>query len=527
MRHAAIGALFGLACSAAALSSVLAADLVIGARTELAMDPHAQWLDTNTSYYNHIYGSLVRIDERSAIVPDLAESWKIVSDTEWQFNLRKGVKFHDGSSLDAADIVASFARARTLPTATSPFTGAIATVKEVKAVDENTISITTTRPDPVLLHAIANIQIIPSELGGATTDSFNTGKSVVGTGPYKYSGFKAGDRLELARNPDYWGKKATWDRVTFRFIPDDAARVAALLGNDVDLIDFVPPRLVERVSAAPNAALFLGPSDRPIFLIMDTERDVSPFIKDKNGVALTKNPLKDKRVREALTIAIDRPLLAKRVMDGAATPSSQPTAPGFGGYNDSLKVPPFDAARAKALLAEAGYPDGFAMTVHCTNDRYVNDEKVCQAIGQMLARIGLKMSVEALPRSVFFPVATNHTSDARYSFLLLGWGNSSTGDAGLVPNMLHSYDKPRGLGTWNLGHYSNPEIDKTIEAAVSTMDLKKRYEGLAQSMKLAMEDHALIPLYTQSVIMAARKGLTYTTWANERTNAESVGGTKP
>jgi peptide/nickel transport system substrate-binding protein len=525
MRRVLFGILAGLACMAA--PAALAADLVVGARTELAMDPHAQWLDTNTSYYNHIYGSLVRIDEKSAIVADLAESWKVISDTEWQFNLRRGVKFHDGSALDAADVVASFGRARSLPTATSPYTGAIATVKEVRAVDAQTISITTTRPDPVLLHAIANIQIIPSELAGATTDSFNTGKSVVGTGPYRFVGFKAGDRLELARNSDYWGAKPKWDRVTFRFIPDDAARVAALLGNDVDLIDFVPPRLVERVKAAPNASVFLGPSDRSIFLIPDTERDVSPFIRDRDGKPLAKNPLKDKRVREALALAIDRDLLTKRVMDSAATPSSQPTAPGFGGYNDSLKVPAYDVNRAKALLTEAGYPEGFGMTVHCTNDRYVNDEKVCQAIGQMLARIGLRMSVEALPRSVFFPVATNHTSDARYSFMLLGWGNSSTGDAGVVPNILHSLDRARGFGSWNLGHYANPAIDKAIEAAVSTMDLKQRYAGLAQAMRLAMEDYALIPLYTQSVIMAARKGLTVTTWANERTNAESVVGAKP
>ena len=254
-------------------------------------------------------------------------------------------------------------------------------MKEVKAVDANTISIVTTRPDPVLLHALANIQIIPSELASATTDSFNTGKSAIGSGPYKFVSFKAGDRLELARNPEYWGNKAKWDRVTFRFIPDDAARVAALLGNDVDLIDFVPPRLVERVKSAPNAALFLGPSDRTIFLIPDTERDASPFVKDKDGNRLAKNPLKDKRVREAIALSIDRDLLTKRVMDGAAIPSSQPTAPGFGGYHDGLKVPAFDPSRAKRLLADAGYQEGFSMTVHCTNDRYVNDERVCQAVG--------------------------------------------------------------------------------------------------------------------------------------------------
>jgi peptide/nickel transport system substrate-binding protein len=524
MSRAAWGAL--MAASLLFCCQAFAADIVIGARTELAMDPHAQWLDTNTSYYNHVYGSLVRIDETSAIVPDLAESWRIASDTEWHFTLRAGVKFHDGSAFDAADVVASFKRARTLPTATSPYTGAIATVKDVTAPDPHTIVITTTRPDPVLLHALANIQIIPSELAAATTDSFNTGQSVVGTGPYRFSAYRAGDRLVLERNAGYWGTPAKWDRVTFRFIPDDAARVAALLGGDVDLIDFVPPRLAERIRTAPNAAVVLGTSDRPIFLIPDVERDSSPYVRDANGRRMAKNPLKDRRVREALAIAVDRDLLTRRVMEGAATPSSQPTAPGFGGYNASLGVPHYDPERARNLIAEAGYPQGFGLTIHCTNDRYVNDDKICQAIGQMFSRIGLKMQVETLPRSVFFPKATNHASDERYSFMLLGWGNSSTGDAGLVPNMLHSLDKSRGLGTWNLGHYANPAVDKVIDEAISTMELKQRYAALAEAMRLSMEDFALIPLHTQSVIVGLRKGLTYTTWANERTNAESIGGAK-
>jgi peptide/nickel transport system substrate-binding protein len=515
-----------LAASLLSCSSGFAADIVIGARTELAMDPHAQWLDTNTSYYNHIYGSLVRINEKSAIVPDLAESWKIVSDTEWQFKLRRNVIFHDGSAFDAADVTASFQRARRLPTATSPYTGAIATVKDVAIVDPETIAISTIRTDPVLLHALANIQIVPSEQATATTDSFNTGQSVVGTGPYKFVSYKAGDRLVLERNGSYWGSPGKWDRVTFRFIPDDAARVAALLGGDVDLIDFVPPRLAERIRSAPNTSLTTGTSDRTIYLIMDTERDSSPFIRDASGQRMATNPLKDKRVREALTLAVDRDLLSRRVMEGAATPSSQPTAPGFGGYNDALKAPPYDPDRTKKLLAEAGYPQGFGLTIHCTNDRYVNDEKVCQALGQMFARAGLKMAVETLPRAVFFPRATNHTSDDRFSFLLLSWGNSSTGDAGVVSNVLHSLDKARGLGSWNLGHYSNPAVDKVIDQALSTMDLQQRYQGQAEAMRLAMEDCALIPLYTQSVIIGARKGLTYAIWANERTNAESIGGSK-
>lgn len=503
-----------------------AADVVIAARTELAMDPHAQWLDTNTAYYNHLYGSLVRIDEKSAIVADLAESWKIVSDTEWVFSLRKGVAFHDGSTLDAQDIVASFSRVRNLKTATSPFTGAIATVKEIKVIDPQTISITTTRPDPVLLHAIANIQIIPSEKAEASTASFNTGESAVGTGPYKFVSYKAGDRLILERNPKYWGAPAAWDKVTFRFIPDDAARTAAMVSGNVDLADFIPPRMSNLLKDGRNSELVTGDSDRPIFLIMDTERDDSPYVRDLNGQRMQKNPLKDRRVREALSLSFDRETLAARVMDGAAKPSSQPTAPGFGGYNAELKVPAYDVARARALLKEAGYGDGFQLTLHCTNDRYVNDERVCQTLGQMISRIGIKMSVETMPRSVFFPKATNHTSDERFSFMLLGWGNSSTGDAGVVSNIIHTFDRARGLGTWNLGHYSNPAIDRVIESAVSTMDIRKRYDGLALAMKMAMEDVALIPLYTQSVVMGVRKGMTYATWANERTNANSLGGKK-
>jgi peptide/nickel transport system substrate-binding protein len=259
---------------------------------------------------------------------------------------------------------------------------------------------------------------------------------------------------------------------------------------------------------------------------MDTERDSSPFIRDASGQRMTVNPLKAKQVREALTVAVDRDLLCRRIMEGAATPSSQPTAPDFGGYNEALKVPPYNPERAKQLLAEAGYPQGFGLTIRCTNDRYVNDDKVCQALGQMFSRIGLKMAVETLPRAVFFPKATNHASDERFSFLLLGWGNSSTGDAGVVSNVLHTFDKERGLGTWNLGHYSNPAVDKVVDQALSTMDIHQRYDGQAEAMRLAMEDYSLIPLYTQSVVIGARKGLTYAIWANERTNAESIGGTK-
>jgi peptide/nickel transport system substrate-binding protein len=498
----------------------VAADLVVGARTELAMDPHFQWLDTNTAYYNHIYSALTKINETSQIGSDLAESWETPSDNEWRFKLRQGVKFHDGQPLTAKDVVASIKRALTLPNATSPYTGAVSSIADVSAPDDLTVVVKTTRRDPALLFGLGYISVIPASLAHATTDSFNTGASVVGSGPYKFVSYRAGDRLVLERSPNYFGATPKWDRVTFRFIADDAARVAALLGGNVDLIDFVPPRLIERLKSAPNVTVHTGVSDRPIYLIMDTERDESPFVHAKDGSKLGKNPLKDRRVREALTIAIDRELLTKRVMEGAAEPTSQPVAPHYGYSNPAIPMPVFNVENAKKLLADAGYPDGFSLSLHCTNDRYVNDEKVCQALGQMLSRIGLRVDVLTLPRAVFFPVATDHKPGGRYSLLLLGY--ASSGDGGFFPNALHSYSAETKLGTWNLGHYANVDVDKAIERGLAAADMKGRYAGFAEAIKLAMEDRALIPLYTQSVVVATRKDLSYATWANERTIADSA-----
>ena len=498
------------------------ADLTIGARSELAMDPHFQWLDTNTSYYAQIYGTLVGIDEQSRIVPLLAESWKAVSETEWRFALRPGITFHDGSPLDAEAVVASFKRARTLPNASSPYVGAIRTIGDVKADGPATVVITTSKPDPIVLYGVAQIQILPLKLAAtATTDDFNTGRAAIGAGSYKFVSYQAGNRLVLERNPNFWGPRPLWDKVTFRFIPDDAARVAALLSGDVDLIDFVPPSFVERLQATPSVTVFTGRSDRVLFLLMDQERDKSPFITDANRQPTDKNPFKDRRVREALTLAVDRDALVERVMSGLAFPASQINVEGFGGYNPDIKLPPYDRKRAKELLAEAGYPEGFGITLHCTNDRYVNDARVCQALGQMFARVGLKADIQTMPRSVFFPKATDHKGE-RFSLLLLGWGGSSSGDAGALPNVLHSWEPAKGLGTWNITHYSNPDLDRLIERALSHMDRAARYHDYEEAMRLAMEDHGAIALYNQSVAVAARKGIKYTTWASERTIADSA-----
>lgn len=513
-----------LAAAAAGVlaTSSLASELVIGTKSELAMDPHFLWSDANTSFYVQMYGSLVNTDEKVQIVPGLAEKWGNVSEKEWQFTLFKGLKFHDGSPLTSEDVVASFNRAKNLPNAAAPYSGAIAAISEITAIDELTVSFKTHKPDPTVPYQVAQIQIIPSEVAASfTTDDFNTGRAVIGAGAYKLKSYQAGSKLILERNFEYAGKTPKWDKVTFRFIPDDAARVAGLLGGDLDLIDFVGPSFVDRLRNDKKFNVATGPSDRVIYLIPDTERDVSPFISDKDGNPLKKNPFKDKRVREAMTIAIDRDAITDKVMNGLAFPAAQLAPEGFGGFDASIFVPKTDIKRAKQLLSDAGYPDGFRVTLHCTNDRYVNDAKICLTVGQMYARIGIQVDVQTMPKSVFFPKAVEHDGK-RFSLSMLGWGSSTSGEAGALAHCIHSYDKANGLGTWNLGHYSNLEADKIIEESKGTMSVDKRHALLREAMRLVMEDFAVIPLHYQSVVVATKKDINYTTWATERTIADSA-----
>lgn len=510
--------IFGVLALAGA--SAGAAELRIGVRTEPVMDPHFMWTDANVSYYIHIFGGLTVSDEHLQVHPGLAESWVAVSDTEWRFNLRKAAKFHDGSPVAAQDVVDSFARMRTIKAA-APFTGAIAGLKDVKAIDDHTVSITTTKPNPLVPQRVSLIHVVPSQIAkSATSEDFTSGRAVIGSGPYKLVSFQAGNSLVLARNPNHWGKPAKWDKVTFRFIPDNAARVAALLSKDVDMIDGVLPSLVGRLRGEPDVNVVTGPSSRIISLTLDSERDQTPFIKGLDGAPLAKNPLKDKRVREAFSLAIDRQAIVDRVLGGLGFPTGQLTPKGFGGYNDMIPIQKPDVARAKKLLAEAGYLSGFQMTIHCTNDRYVEDANICQALGQMFARIGLKVDVVTMPGSVLTPKAMDAKGE-RFSVAMLGWSDSS-GEALVLGSVIHTYDPPKGFGTWNWGHYSNPKVDAVIETSSSVLDTPKRHSILAEAMKAAMDDYAMIPLHNQSVIVGLRKGLTYKAWATDYTIADSV-----
>jgi peptide/nickel transport system substrate-binding protein len=287
------------------------------------------------------------------------------------------------------------------------------------------------------------------------------------------------------------------------------------------MIDGVPPEDAATIAKDPRFKLYSGASDRIVMLAMDSSRDVSPFITDLNGNKLTSNPLKDVRVRRAMSLSIDRDAIRDRVMDGHSIPNNQLIPKGLGGYATSIPEAKVDLPTARALMKEAGWEKGFAIALACPEGRYVNASKICQAAAQMLGRIGIKVTVEVMPYGVFASRVTNKTGD-RASLMLFAWGASSSGEANVLQNAIHTWDKERRLGAWNIGMYSNPEVDALIQKGLDTLDATERHAIQAQAMAKAMEDVAAIPLHTQVVLVATRKGLKYTVQANECTLADFV-----
>ena len=395
-----------------------AADIRIAVRTDVSsIDPHFHVYVPNAAVAHHIFASLVDADTRGRIVPNLAENWRRLDDQTWEFTLRPGLTFHDGSAVTAADVAFTFARAPKVPSSPSSFSQYTKLVERVEAVDARVFRIHTRGPAPTLLIDIANIGIIPKATEGATTADYNSGKAAIGAGPYKFVSWTAGDRLELVKNPGYWAGAEPWDRVTYRPVANDGARVAGILSGDVDMIEGVPG--VDRARIAANPALSLAECDafRIIYIVMDSNRDLSPGVFDLNGKPLDRNPLKDVRVRRAISMAINRQGLVDRLLSGQAHSAGQYVPPDVAGASPKLQPLPFDADGAKQLMREAGWGDGFSIVLASSNDRFPNDAQVAQAVGQMLARVGIKSDVQTMPASILFSRGTK----LEFSVMLSGW----------------------------------------------------------------------------------------------------------
>jgi peptide/nickel transport system substrate-binding protein len=520
MRFPAVRRALAAAATASSLAvapAALADDLKIAVGADVtSIDPHFFNLFPNNNIAEHVFDKLVQMDPDSKMIPGLATSWRALDETTWEFKLRKGVKFHDGSELTAEDVAFSIDRVAQIPNSPGPFVAYTKAIVGKQIVDPYTIRFKTAAPHPLMPNDLSTIYIVSKKVAtGATTEDFNSGKATIGSGRFKFVRYASGDRVELARNDAYWGEKVAWDKVQFKIIKNEAARVAALLSGDVDAIENVPTQDLARIRKDPKFTTTSKISHRVIYFNFDHLDRASPFITGKDGKPLAKNPLLDVRVRRAISKAINRPAIAERVMEGQADPSGQLVSEKLFGHVPGLKAELHDPEGAKKLLAEAGYPDGFNLTIHGPSGRYVNDEKIVQAVAQMLSRVGIGAKVETAPMAPY----SARASKQEFSFHMVGWG-ASTGEASSpLRSLLATFNRDKGLGAVNWGRYGNPKVDYVIGQALQQVDDDNRRAMLQQATKLSMDDLGIMPIHFQYTIWATKKGVAYTPRTDEYTLA--------
>jgi peptide/nickel transport system substrate-binding protein len=501
-------------------SPVGAQDVTIavgGAFTSL--DPHFHNLTPNSALTQHLFDRLLEPDANLRPVAGMAYEWRAVSPTAWEFRLHPNIRFHDGSQFTADDVAFTFSRVPNVPGSPSSYAFFTRPVREVVVVDPLTVRLETSTAAPLIPAMMQGLPMIGRRQGESmSTADYNSGRAAVGTGPYRLVSYTPGDRAILERNASWYGGNVAWNRVTYRFIGNDSARLAALKAGDVDLIDQVPTRDVADLARAPRVQVFSTPSLRNIYLYLDLWREQTPFVSDNQGRPLPGNPLRDLRVRRALSMAINRAGIVAQVMDGQAAPSGQLLPAGSVGHDPALLPEPYDPDGARRLLAEAGFPQGFSVTLHGPNDRYVNDAQTLQAIAQMWARIGIRTRVEALPSTAFFP----RSARDEFSIGLSGWGTGTGEPDSPLANLLATIDRARGRGATNRSHYANPEFDAAVDRALGILDLGEREAAYRAATGIAMRDVAIIPLHHQVNIWAARRGLVYEPRNDERTLAMSL-----
>jgi peptide/nickel transport system substrate-binding protein len=515
--HIRLGVVFAAALLAIAPGSARSQSITVGLAADVtSIDPHFHVLGPNQNIAEHVFETLVAKDDRQRLRPGLAESWRALDDTTWEVKLRRGVKFHDGSDFTAEDVVFSLERPAGIKNSPSSFTVYTKAIAGMQIVDPLTVRLKTASPYPLMPNDLSVVPMVSKKTAaGALTDDFNAGKAAIGTGPYRFVRWAKGDRIEFARNDGYWGAKAPWERATFRLLTNDSARVAALLSGEVQAIEAVPTADLAKLKSNSNLALHSSISYRLIYLHLDSNRDRSPFVTDRAGKPLERNPLRDVRVRRAISKAINRPLIVERVMEGAAVPTGQLMAEVFFGYSPRMKPEAYDLDGARKLLAEAGWPEGFGLTIHGPNDRYVNDERVTQSLAGMLTRAGIQTTVVTMPSAVYFSRANR----LEFSMMLVGWG-ADTGEASSpLKALLATYDRDKGMGTTNRGRYANAKMDAVLQQALATVDDAKRERLLQEATEIAIGDLGIIPLYHQVNIWATRRNIGYVPRTDERTYA--------
>jgi peptide/nickel transport system substrate-binding protein len=472
-----------------------------------AMDPDTRQETVQLSFLSNIYEPMARRDKDLKVEPALAVKWEQTSPTVWRFHLRPDVKWQDGSPFTADDVVFSFQR---IMAKSSNMRAPMSMVKETRKVDDLTVDFETLHPDPIFLQEQTNFLIMskawceahhatePVVIGG--TDDNYAVHNAMGTGPYKLVSREPDRQTVVEKNPGWWDKiPGNADRVQFDVIGSAATRVAALLSGEEDMIYSVPPQDMKRIGVAPDLKLIEHPELRTIYLGLDVWRD-ELITSDVKG----KNPLKDLRVRQAFSLAIDEPVIAQKVMLGLAHPSFLMYGPGINGYDAKIDVrPKADVAKAKQLLTEAGYANGFQLGMDCPNDRYVSDEQICTAIVSMLARIGVKVDLTAQTKAKFFAKIQGPKFDT--DFFLIGWTPATYDAHNPLYSLLATYGG--GRGEVNYGRYSNPAFDDMVGQIGLETDQEKRDALIDQASEIVQHDVPVIPLHQQVIVWAAKKNI--------------------
>jgi peptide/nickel transport system substrate-binding protein len=463
----------------------------------LTLDPHAQAHTTTGAILQQAYEGLTRYDEQYRIEPALAVRWTAISPTQIRFELRRGVQFHDGSPFTADDVLFSFRRIRQ-PQATMQIF--LAGVHEVRKVDDFTVDVLLDAPTPLLLRNLASARIMSrawAEQHQATdTQDFKTGKEsyathhAMGTGPYKITDWVPDQKITMAVNRSWWDNSHRGNLTGIVYLPikSDQTRVAALLSGDVDLVTDLPPQDVGRLKAAPGLKLLEGIEARTIFLALDLGSE-----ELRGSDVKGRNPFKDRRVRQALSLAIDRDAIRRSTMRGMAIPAAVIVAPGVVGHSEDIDVAPrANLDRARALLAEAGYPQGFQLSLNCPNDRYVNDAEICQAVTAMWARIGVRAQLAMLPNSLHTQTLQRFEAPA----YLLGWGPPTLDAQHTLQAIVRTRNGPAD-GSYNYSKVSDPALDALIDKAKTETDVDARTALLRDAIVRTRDEVLIIPLHHQ------------------------------